>query len=181
MLEWIQRLPWYQQLFWIISIVFTLLFFIQFIASILNKHPRKSRNKIVSYLFSFPNISAFLSMFGWVTIACIYQGISLFWAILIGILCGLVMMAIMPVIFYYFRKMRESYSPNEVSKVSTIGEVIREVGRKRSNPGLVKMNMSGDYKEMVALTDFDHDVKIGTKIEVESVLEDGVLIIKPLQ
>lgn len=181
MLEWVKTLAWYEQILWFVAIIFTLLFFYQFILTFVRNQSKRQRNTISSYLLSFQNITAFFSMSGWVSIACIYQNFSLTATLIISVLCGFVMMAIMPVLFYYFRKMKENNTPEKPEKINSTGEVIEDIGRKRSNPGRIKINIDGIHKEMEAVTDFNHDIKKGTKIEVESVNENGMLIIKPLQ
>ncbi len=181
MLEWFKILAWYEQILWLIAIIFTLLFFYQFIFTFIRNKSRKQRNSISSYLLSFKNITAFLSMSGWVSIACLYQGFNLTVTIIIAVICGFVMMAIMPVLYYYFRKMIDNESPERPTRINSTGEVIEQVGKRRTTPGRIKINIDGVLKEMVAVTDFGHDIKKGTKIEVESVNENGILIIKPLQ
>jgi hypothetical protein len=120
-------------------------------------------------------------MFSWVGIACRYQGYGLTAMLIISVLSGLVMMVMVSMLYYFFRKMKGG-EPNLKTKVfNSTGEVIQDVGRKRTALGKVLINIDGIRKEMNALTDFDHDVKKGTKIEVESVNENGVFIIKPLQ
>jgi len=181
MLEWFQTLAWYEQILWFVAIVSTFLFFYQFVSAFVRNHPRRKRSNISSYLFSFQNITAFFSMSGWVSIACIYQGFSPIATLIIAVVSGFVMMAIMPVLFYYFRKMKENETPEQPAKINSTGEVIEDIGRKRTNTGKIKINIDGVHKEMDAVTDFDHDIKKGTRIEVESVNENGILIIKPLQ
>lgn len=120
-------------------------------------------------------------MFGWVSIACIYQNFNLTTTLIVSILSGLVIMAIMPVIFFYFRKMKENETHERPKNINSTGVVIQDIGGKRSRTGKIRINIDGINKEMKALTDFNHDIIKGTRIEIESVNENGVLIIKPLQ
>ena|SRR5690606_6157374 len=182
MYEWFKSLVWYEQALWLIAVVFTFLFFVQFFFSVVQKSGKKIKSdNLIKSLLSIQSITIFLSMFGWVNIACIYQGFTLKTALIISILSGMVMVVMMAFLNYFFKKMKSGESTARTQKINSTGEVLSDIGRKRSIPGKILININGVNKEMVALTDFDHDIKKGTKIEVESVIENGTLIIKPLQ
>lgn len=120
-------------------------------------------------------------MFGWVTISALYQNYNISTSVVLGVVSGIILMAVMSVLFYFTQKLKENESPESPQDVNSTGEVIEEIGRKRSHPGKIRINIDGVQKTMVALTDFDHNVKTGTKIRVESVTSNGMFIIKPLQ
>src|SRR5690625_6406880 len=77
MLDWLETLSWYEKILWSVSIIATILFLLQLLTTVIVENPRRKREKIFSRFFSFKNICAFLSMMGWVSISCIYQGFSL--------------------------------------------------------------------------------------------------------
>ena len=181
MFDWIKTLNWYEQIMWLISIVFTLIFFIQIASTVIKKTPDKKRKYIFSNFLAFKNITAFFSMFGWVTISALYQNYNISTSVVLGVVSGIILMAVMSVLFYFTQKLKENESPESPQDVNSTGEVIEEIGRKRSSPGKIRINIDGVQKTMVALTDFDHNVKTGTKIRVESVTSNGMFIIKPLQ
>lgn len=181
MFDWFKTLHWYEQILWVISIVFTLIFFIQIATTVLKKTPDKKRSHIFSNFLAFKNITAFLSMFGWVTISALYQSFNLTNSLILGILSGVVLMAVMSILFYYTQKLKENEAPESPQNLDSTGEVVSDIGRKRSRPGKIKINIDGAQKIMDAMTDFEHDVKAGTKIRVESVTSNGVFIIKPMQ
>src|SRR5690606_15210195 len=170
MYEWFKSLSWYEQLLWLTAIVFTFLFFVQFFFSVVQKSGKKIKSdNLIKSLLSIQSITIFLSMFGWVSIACIYQDFNLKTALIISILSGLIMVVMMAFLNYFFKKMKSNEPTVKTQKINSIGEVLKEIGKKRSNPGKILININGVDREMVALTDFDHDIKKGTKIEVESV------------
>lgn len=181
MFDWFKTLNWYEQVLWLISIVFTLVFFIQIISTVIRKTPDKKRKYIFSNFLAFKNITAFFSMFGWVTISALYQNYKLSFSVILGVFSGLVLMAVMSLLFYFTQKLKENESPETPYDIDSTGEVITDIGRKRSKPGKIKINIDGVQKTMDALTDFNHDVKAGTKIRVESVTSNGMFIIKPMQ
>lgn len=181
MLEWVKTLSIYEQILWVIAILFTVIFFYQLISTVVKKTPGKNRYSIFGFFFTFKNISAFLSMFGWVSIASLYQGFNIVTSLIIGIFGGIILMAVMSVLFYFVQKIKETTRPEIPKDINSIGEVISLIGKKRSKLGKIKINIDGAQRIMDAMTDFEHDLIEGTKIRVESVTSTGIFIIKPLQ
>ena len=181
MLKWFESLLFYEQILWIVSIVFSLIFFYQMASTVIRRRPDKSRKFIFSRFFSFKNIAPFFAMFGWVSISGLYQNYTLRTSLILGVLSGVILMAVMSVLFYYVQKAKENAKPEKIKTVTTTGDVIRTIGKKRSSQGKVNIKIDGIQKTMDALTDFDHDIIEGTKVRVESVTPNGILVIKPLQ
>lgn len=180
MLEWFNTLTLPEQIFWIIAVVFTVIFFFVLIGSFLKKNNR-NRKRTGIHFFSFGNCIAFFTIFGWVGIASLYQGYGLLTSIIAAFVCGILMMSIMTALIYYVNKMTEGGTLEYKNALNSTGEVYMEVGKQRSKIGKVQIKIQGVLREMDALTDFDHDIKSGTLIRVDSVTANGVLIIKPLQ
>lgn len=180
MLDWFEILNWYEQVLWILSIVSTFIFFYQIISTIIKRKPDKKRKYIFSNFLVFKNIAAFFSMFGWVSISSLYQGFGLSTSLIIGVLSGIILMAVMSVLFYFIQKLKQNQTPEATQNVNSIGEVISDIGRKRSSSGKIQIHINGVLKIMDAMTDFDHDVKSGTKIRVDSVTSTGIFIVKPM-
>lgn len=103
---------WYEQLLWIISLVSTFIFFYQLIFTVARKSPDRTRKHIFSRFFSFKNIIAFLSMFGWTSIAGLYQDMPPGISMGFGALSGLVLMTIMSVLFYFVHILKEIGNPD---------------------------------------------------------------------
>lgn len=109
--DWFKTLVWYEQLLWVISVVATLIFFYQLIFTVIKKSPDRKRIHIFSRFFSFKNIAAFLSMFGWTSIAGIYQNMPIGFSLMLGVVSGLILMAIMSVLFYFVHNLKEISNP----------------------------------------------------------------------
>lgn len=180
MLEWFNTLTWSEQLFWIIAVVSTVVFLIVLIGNRLRIKKIPDLNSGFQ-IFKLKNCLSFFTIFGWVGIASLYQGFGLVPTLIIAFLSGIVMMFVMTSLFYYVRKMTEGGTLEYKNDFNSKGEVFIEVGKLRSRAGKVKIKIEGILKEMDAVTDFEHDIKTGTLIQVESVTEEGILIIKPLQ
>ena len=180
MLEWFNTLTVPEQLFWIIAAASTILFFFVFIGTFFGKK-KNGVSRSGFQFFKLKNCLAFFTIFGWVGIASLYQGFGLILTLVIAFVSGIVMMFVMTSLYYYVKKMTEGGTVEYKNELNSKGEVQIEVGRKRSRIGRVQIKIQGDIREMDAVTDFDHDITKGTLIQVESVTENGVLIIKPLQ
>jgi|SRR5690606_25900198 len=180
MLDWFKTLNWYEQVLWVVSILATFIFFYQIASTVIKKTPDKKRKHIFSNFFAFKNIMAFFSMFGWVSISGLYQNFSLSTSLILGVISGFILMAVMSVLFYFTQKLKENEPPELTQNINSTGEVINDIGKKRSSPGKIQININGVLKIMDAMTDFDHDVKAGTKIRVDSVTSSGIFIVKPM-
>ncbi|MDD3772816.1 MAG: hypothetical protein RBT46_03875 [Weeksellaceae bacterium] len=181
MWDWFKTLFWYEQLLWIISIVFSVSFFIQFLSTIAQNHPGRKRQHLFSRFFAFKNITAFFSMFGWVSISGLYQGLSLSISLLLGFFSGVLFMVIMVVLFYFTQKLKESYRPEVFTSMNRVGEVLELIGKNRSFTGKIKISIDGTQRIVDAVTDFNHDIVAGTKIQIDSVSSKGFFVVRPMQ
>ena len=182
MLDWFYGLTSPEQVFWALAIIASTIFVFILISTFAGGDADTDVNLDGAgfQFFTFKNCVAFFAIFGWVGIACLHQGYGLITSTIIASVCGFIMMGIMAALFYYVNKMSESGTLEYQNAVNATGEVYLEVGKNRSKAGKVQINVQGTLREMTALTDLDTDIKRGTLIKVESVTENGVLIIKPL-
>lgn len=181
MWDWFKTLLWHEQLLWIISIVFSVMFFIQFLFTIIKNQPDKNRRQLLSRFFAFKNITAFFSMFGWVSIAGLYQELGLVSSLLLGLFCGVLFMFIMTVLFYFTQKLKENYQSEVPTTMNRVGEVVQLIGKNRTSIGKIKISIDEVERTVSAITDFNHDIESGTKVQIDSVNSEGVFIIRPIQ
>lgn len=113
MINWFLSMVWYEKLLWIVSIFATLIFFYQLIFTVVKRTPDRTRKHIFSRFLSFKNIIAFLSMFGWTSIAGLYQNMSTEASLTFGAFSGLILMAIMSVLFYFVHTLKDIGSPDK--------------------------------------------------------------------
>lgn len=129
--------------------------------------------------FTFKNMVAFFTIFGWSGIASIGAANSKSTTILISVFCGLIMMTIMAAMFYYISKLVSSGTLKMKNALNAIGEIYLTVGAKRSSIRKVQIKVQGSLRELEALTDHDQDLKQGNVIKVVEVTSNGILIIEP--
>ena len=182
-MNWFYQLSSPEQVFWALALSSSLLFFFILVSTFLGGDTDVDGDMDGGagfQFFTFKNGVAFFAILGWVGISCLHNGFSLMMSIVIAGICGLAMMFIAAGIFYYINRLQASGNLDYANAINATGEVYLEVGNNRSKMGKVTINVQGASREMGALTDSDNPIKRGTLIIVESVTDNGILIIKPL-
>jgi len=188
MADWFSTLTTFQQTYWIITGVATLVFLFVLIGAFTGMDGDDigdfdaevdADTGVGFQFFTFKNMVAFFAIFGWSGIASIDAGNSKTITILISVVCGLIMMTIMAALFYYISKLTSSGTLKMKNAMHAIGEVYLTVGANRSKIGKVQIRVQGTLRELEALTDYDTDLTQGNVIKVIEVTSNGLLIIEP--
>ncbi len=188
MTEWFSELTSLQQIYWVITGISTLIFVFVLITAFIGGDTDDIGDVDAEIdadtgagfqFFTFKNLVAFFTIFGWSGIASINAGNSKTLTILISLGCGLLMMVIMAALFYYISKLVSSGTLKMKNALGTIGEVYLTVGANRSSIGKVQVKVQGALRELEALTDCDRDLTQGNVIKVIEVTSNGILIIEP--
>ena len=188
MMEWFTNLPSFLKTYWIITGASTLMFLFVLISTIIGADTDDIGDIDTEVdadtgagfqFFTFKNLVAFFTIFGWSGIASIDAGNSNAITIIISLVCGLAMMFVMAALFYYISKLTSSGTLKMQNALNSIGEVYLTVGANRSKIGKVQIKVQGSLRELDALTDFDEDLKQGKVIKVIEVTNNGILIIAP--
>lgn len=188
MMDWFSELTSFQQVYWIITGISTLVFLIVLVGTFVggdtddigDADAEADADTGVGFqFFTFKNTVAFFAVFGWSGISSLDAGNSNSTTIIISIACGLVMMTIMATLMYYMRKLNDSGTLKMNNAVGAIGEVYLTVGANRSSIGKVQVKVQGALRDLEALTDHDNDLIQGNVIKVIEVTNNGILIIEP--
>ncbi|WOC41237.1 hypothetical protein [Polaribacter sp. HL-MS24] len=188
MTEWFSGLSSFQQTYWIITGISTLIFLFILIGTFIGAEGDDIGDVDVEIeadtgagfqFFTFKNLVAFFALFGWSGIASIDVGNSKAITILISIACGLLMMFVMAAMFYYISKLSSSGTLKMKNALYEIGEVYLTVGANRSKIGKIQIKVQGALRELEALTDADEDLTQGKVIKVIEVTSNGILIVEP--
>ncbi len=192
MLDWFSGLGAFPKFYWIIALLGSLIFIFIIISTFLGIDGSddfdvdSDADLGMDFQFiTFKNLIGFFTIFGWTGIACINAEMSRPITIIISIFCGLVMMTIMAAMFFYMRKLNHSGTLNYNNAVDGIGEVYLTIGSNRSSMGKVHIRVQGALRELEALSDSLQDLKPGTIVRVDSVTNNGILIVnqtkKPIE
>ena len=178
-----------EQLFWGISILFSVLFILQLISSFVGGDVDGMSAEgdadisvegdmgIDFQFFSLKNLVAFFTIFGWTGIICVGSNLSPLVSTLIATLAGLIMMLIMASIMYFMGKLTEDGSLKLINAIGKSGTVYLPIPAKRAGMGQEQIQVQG-LQTLDACTDSDQDIQTGALVEVIDVLNDQILIVK---
>ena len=130
--------------------------------------------------FTFKNVVAFFTIFGWTGIICIDSGASKMATLFISTIAGLVMMFLTGSLFFYMHKLAHSGTLKINKAVGLIGEVYLPIGAKRSSIGKIQLNVQGSLRELEAITDHEEDLSTASIIKVKAVVSGELLLVEKL-
>ncbi len=186
---WWEGLSGAGQAFWGISIVFSVLFVIQFVLSLIGVDFDLDMDGDVDTdfgmdadfsLFSIRSIIAFFTFFGWTGVLVLDAGFSVWVAIISASLSGFLAMAIVGYMMYKFTKFDESGTFNPNSAINHIGEVYLFIPAAKAGYGKIHLKMKGSLKEMDAVTDEALEIPTGAKVKIVEVLDDNLLLVEKI-
>lgn len=191
MQEWFSALSGFQQIYWGIALIASVIFIFVLISTIMGGDSDAvdgdvdvevdGDTGIGFQFFTFKNLVAFFTIFGWSGIAFIDAGYSKGMIVLFSTICGLIMMAIMAFMIYQINKLVSSGTLKIQNAVGQVGEVYLTIGAKRSKIGKVQITVQGSLRELEALTDHNKDLERGAVVKVKETTANGILIVEQLK
>ncbi len=187
---WWEGLTGAGQAFWGISIVFSVLFVIQFVLSLIGVDFDLDMDGDVDTdfgmdadfsLFSIRSIIAFFTFFGWTGVLMLDAGFGVWVAIITSLISGFLAMAIVGYMMYKFTQFDESGTFNPNSAINHTGEVYLFIPAAKSGYGKIHLKLKGALKEMDAVTDENLEIPTGTKVKVVEVLDDNLLLVEKIK
>jgi hypothetical protein len=130
--------------------------------------------------FTFKNIVAFFTIFGWSGVVCIDNGMSQTITLLLSTVAGVIMMILTAVLFYWMHKLAQTGTLKINNAIGVVGEVYLPIGAQRSKMGKVNLKVQGAYRELEALTDNSEELKTGSMIKVIGVISAEILLVEQL-
>ncbi len=193
--DWWDALSGVQQIFWGISIVFSILFLIQFVLSLIgldfdsdtdvDAHIHTDMSSDTDYsldpsftLFSVRSIIAFFTFFGWTGVMVLNSGGSTYAAIGFAALSGFAAMFVVGYMMYMFSKLSEEGKVDVKEALYNTGEVYLPIPANKNGTGKIHIKVSGTLREVEAVTDGDA-IPTGSSVKVVDVLNDNVLLVEP--
>ena len=187
-MEWFSALDGFSQFFWIIALIGSLIFVFVIITTFLGMDGGDDFDGLDSEIdadggigfqfITFKNLVGFLTIFGWIGIACINVGFSKPVSVIVALGCGLLMMGIMGTMFYGMKKLTDSGTLDYKNAINAIGEVYLTIGANRTRMGKVSVRVQGTLRELEALSDSLSELKSGSIIQVVDVTSNGILIVE---
>ena len=178
-----------EQIYWCIALPFSVLFLIQIVLTFFvgDLHMEADGDADVAVetdhgidfqFITLKNLIAFFTIFGWAGIACLDGGMGLGVTLLISSGCGIFTMAIMSSIIYFMGKLTDDGTLKMDNAIGKIGSVYLTIPAKRGGFGKVQIKVQG-FRTLDAMTDHEENIKSGAVIEVEEILNDEILLVKP--
>tara|TARA_B110000196_G_C20802064_1_gene500646 strand:- start:55 stop:648 length:594 start_codon:yes stop_codon:yes gene_type:complete len=130
--------------------------------------------------FTFKNIIAFFTIFGWTGIVCIDNQLSNTGTIIISSIAGLLMMVTTSLLFFWMRKLAHSATLKISNAIDAVGEVYLPIGANRSKIGKIQIKVQGSLRELEAITDAEEDLKTTSIVKVIAVISDELLLVEQL-
>ena len=185
--QWWDALSSPHQVFWFIAIVFSVLFFIQFVLSLIGMESHNAdfsgHSDIgVDHEFSalsMRSIIAFFTFFGWTGVVVLNQHLSVWVAVTLASLAGLAAMFIVAYLMYKFAQLEQSGTLNLYHALDQEGEVYIPIPGRGNGQGKIQLKVDGRVRELDAITDGE-SLKTGDLIRVVEILDDNVLKVEEL-
>lgn len=187
--QWWGDLSPAHQVFWFIAIIFSVLFFIQFVLLVIGfeseggdglDHGGDSDNFEHEFsALSIRSIIAFFTFFGWTGVLIMGNQLSVWLSVLLATLAGLAAMFIVAYLMYKFAQLEQSGTLNLYHALDQPGEVYLTIPARQGGFGKVTLMIDGRAREMDAMTNGD-TIKTGEKIKVTEILNGNALMVESL-
>lgn len=186
--EFISQLSTIEKIYWLTAIISSVFFLIQIISVfVLGDFDSESSGDVDMDIdtdggmpfqfFTFRNLVAFLTIFGWTGLGSIANENEVGTTILISSISGLLMMLIMSTLFYFISRMTDSGTMKTKNAIGKTGTVYIPVEAKRNNMGKVQVKIQSSLRELDAITDDEEDLKTGNVVYINDVLDGNILLI----
>ncbi len=180
---WWESLSSAHQVFWFIAVIFSVLFFIQFILLLIGFDADGTdfdhSGDIVSFDHEFSALSvrsiiAFFTFFGWTGVLTLGNNLSVWLAVLLSSIAGLTAMFMVAYMIYKFAQLEQSGTLNLYNALDKPGEVYLTIPAQGQGIGKVHLLVEGRIRELDAVTQGE-SLKTGTPIKVIDIMDGNVL------
>jgi heme/copper-type cytochrome/quinol oxidase subunit 1 len=178
----------FEKVNWIIAVPFSALFIIQIILTFIGGDMESGDGDVDSSIdsdtgidFQFltlKNFIAFFTIYGWTGIVCFDMGLGIGISTLISLIAGLIIMVIMASLFYFMGKLTDEGNLNLNNAVGKTCSVYLAIPAKRAGFGKVQVQVQG-LQTLNAMTDNEEKIPTGGIVEVLSVINNEILLVKP--
>lgn len=190
--EWWAALGSIEKVFWGISIVFSVLFFIQFVLSLIGLDFETDTDFDVDTdtgfspdasftVLSVRSFIAFFTFFGWTGVSVLSNGGSGIWAFGMGSIAGFAAMLVVGYIMYLFARLQDDGSVfNAYEAIDEIGTVYLRIPAVQQGIGKVQIKLQGSIKEVDAVTRDGEQIPTGASIKVIDVIDEKILVVEAI-
>lgn len=188
---WWQELASLEKILWTIALVFSALFLVQTVWSLVGGDTDSAIGDAESYIgeddgignqyFTIKNAIAFFTVFGWASIAALQNGLASWLAILLGVIGGTAMVAMMVLLLRSAAKLKHSGTLNIQNALQKTGETYLPIPAQKGGIGKVQILVQGSLRELDAITNDDNIIPTGKLVKVVDILNDQILVVTAVQ
>jgi membrane protein implicated in regulation of membrane protease activity len=184
--SWWQALENFEKIYWIIALLFSALFVTQIILSFAGGDSDAMGDSdafieddagIGSQYFTFKNLVAFLTMFGWMGIAGTQAGWSQPIVVIVALLAGIALVGVMAYIFSRMLGLQQSGTMQITNAINKMGTTYLFIPGDRKGTGKVQLSVQGSVHELQAITDDTADIPTGKPVKVTGVIGTDLLVV----
>ncbi|MEO1624230.1 MAG: hypothetical protein AAFV25_03660, partial [Bacteroidota bacterium] len=190
--QWWSELDGVQQVFWGIALIFSVLFVIQFVLSLVgldfdgdadgdfSGHADVDTGYSLDAdftLLSVRSIIAFFTFFGWTGVIVLNGGHGTWAALGFASIAGMAAMFIVGYLMYLFSKLTQEGNVDIKEALYNTGEVYLTIPANRGGYGKIHVKVSGSYQELDAVTSGDA-LPTGSSIRIVEILDDNLLLVE---
>ena len=194
--DWWSALSGIQQFFWGISIVFSVLFCIQFIFGLIGVDADADMEISGDIdmdmdgdysldadftVFSTRSIIAFFTLFGWTGVLSLNAGASLMTTLIASSVSGSLAMVLVGFLMWQFSKLDQAGNIDINDALFQTGEVYLRIPAKDKGQGKVHINIQGSLKEVDAITEAAEAIPTGSFVRVVEVLDNRLLVVSQVK
>lgn len=121
-------------------------------------------------------IVTFLTVFGWVSIVCVSGGMQPVLGILIGAVCGFIMMFVVAKLIQMSGRLAEDGTLNLRNAIGETATVYVTIPPKGDGEGKVTMQLQGRFCEMDAVNAGDTPLASGKQVLVTDIIGDTLVV-----
>lgn len=191
MKEFFDGMSTFEQTYWIIALIGSVIFIIILIMIFLGGDMDSDMEMdgtdfeaddggVGFQFFTLKNLVAFFTIFGWTGVVCTDYNLSNGLTLVIAIIAGLLMMVVTSSLFYFMHRLAESGTLQIKNALGVIGDVYLPIGANRSKTGKVQIKVQGSLRELEALTDENEDLPTGAVVKVIEIISTELLLVETL-
>lgn len=184
---WWSTLTGFEKILWSIALFFSLLFLVQTVLSFIggdadlaSGDPDDAIDQdqgTGSSFFTIKNFIAFFTMFGWVGLAGLHNGLGQAATISIAVLAGAAMVFLMVWLLAKADRLKHSGTLDLKNAVGCTGNTYLLVPAARGGLGKVHVRVQGALRELDAMTDDASAIATGSIVKVTAVIDGRILLI----
>lgn len=191
--QWWDVLSGAQQVFWGISVFFSVLFIFQFVINLiglgldvdsdLDTETDLDHSTHIDPGFtwlSVRGIIAFFTFFGWAGVIVLSKGGLVLTALVVGLVSGMLAMSLVGYLLYLFSQQTQEGNYHIDESLYQTGEVYLTIPALKSGVGKIMIQLGNGLREVDAITE-GRSLPNGTLVRVIGILDDRVLLVEELR